>query len=77
MTDNFTKYPYSSAGIMKLHWNCNLDLQPVAPIEVHYMKKKSWNPQNTLISFWLKKDMNILNDMGVSKLSGNCIMEVN
>jgi len=42
----------------------------LVPNEVHYMEK---NPgmfsSKTLISFQLKKDMDILDDMGVSKLS--------
>jgi len=45
-------------------------LKQLVSIEVHYMEK---NPgmfsSKTLISFRLKKDMDILDDMGVSKLS--------
>jgi len=45
-------------------------LNRLVPIEVHYMEK-------ILISFQLKnrkKDMNILDDMGVSKLSAFFLM---
>ncbi len=47
--------------------------------QLHYMEK---NPglfsSKNVISFWLKKeDVNILDDMGVSKLLGNFILEVN
>ncbi len=53
--------------------------QPLIPIEFHYMEKNPgmFSLISSLISFQLrKKDMNILNGMGVSKLSGNLILEL-
>jgi len=49
-------------------------LNRLVTCKVHYMEK---NPgmfsSKTLISFRLKKDMDILDDMGVSKLSAKVV----
>ncbi len=57
-------------------WSC-IDtaiwtFNPLGPTEVHYMNNPGMFSSKTLISFQLKKErMNILDDMGVSKLPGN------
>jgi len=44
-------------------------LNRLVPTEVHYMKNAGMFSSKTSISFQLKKDMDILDDMGVSQLS--------
>ncbi len=43
---------------------------PFGLIEVHYMEKNPGMFSSKTLT-WKKKDMDILDDMGVSKLSGN------
>ncbi len=56
-------------GIFHRIWTLN----PFGPFKVHYMEKNPWMfSSETFIYFRLKKEtMNILDDMGASKLSGN------
>ncbi len=70
------KTPFPQLGLCRALWSCTENaiwtINPLSAIEVHYMEK---NPEmfssKNIISLRLKKDMNILDDMGVSKLFGN------
>jgi len=52
------------------NWNCLFDLNRLVPIEVNYMEK---NPGMFSSKTWRKNDMDVLDDMGVSKLSAKVI----
>jgi len=67
---------------LKALWSCTetliWTLNRLVPNEVHYMEKIlecfHQKPQKEIIR---KKDMDILDDMGVSKLSANAFFKVN
>ncbi len=65
---------------LKLHWNCHFDLQPFGVHLSSLYGYKSWNVFIKNLNFFSteeKKYINILDDMRVSKLSGNFNLKVN
>jgi len=55
--------------VCSLHWNCLLDLEPFGYNWRPLYGEKCFHQKPSFLFDWRKKDMEILDDMGVSKLS--------